>query len=342
MNEVIIGGKAIGPGHPCYVIAEAGSNHNRDWNIALKLIDAAVAAGADAVKWQTYSAESMYSKKAPNFEHLKENTWDLIKRIEMPREWHADLARECGDRGVHFLSTPFDLEAVEQLDKVGVPAFKIASFEITHLPLLKACAQTGKPIILSTGMANLADIELALETIEAAGGREVVLLHCAIGYPPKFADINLRAMDTMRQAFAVPVGYSDHTMGLVADVAAVARGACVIEKHYTLSRAMEGPDHPFALEPDELRAMIEAVRQTEEALGSSVKRHTASEEEFHRGARRSLVAACAIAKGTKIEERMLAVKRPGWGIHPRHIPLVVGREARVDIEADDILTWEMV
>lgn len=342
MKTIRIGQRLVGPGEPCYVIAEAGSNHNRDWETALKLIEVAAAAGADAVKWQTYSAETMYSRKAPRFDHLKEDTWELIKRIEMPREWHADLARACADHGVHFLSTPFDLEAVEQLAAVGAPAYKIASFEITHLPLLKAVAQTGKPIILSTGMASLGDIELALETIDKAGGTEVALLHCAIGYPPRFEDLHLRAMDTIRQAFDVPVGFSDHTLGFVSDIAAVARGADIIEKHYTLSRQMTGPDHPFALEPGELREMIASIRQTEAALGRPIKHHTPSEEVFYHGARRSLVAACAMPQGTVIEERMLAVKRPGTGIHPKFIPLVVGRTVKVDVAEDDILTWEMV
>lgn len=342
MRTIAIGERQVGQGNPCYVIAEAGSNHNRDWPTALKLIDVAAEAQADAVKWQTYSAETLYSKKAPDFDHLKENTWELIKKIEMPRQWHADLASACADRGMHFLSTPFDLEAVEQLEKVGVPAFKIASFEITHLPLLKACAQTGKPLIVSTGMANLGDIELALETIEQAGGKQVALLHCAIGYPPQAEDLHLRAMDTIRQAFDVPVGFSDHTLGILSDVAAVARGANLIEKHFTLSRQMEGPDHLFALEPGELKEMVAGIRFTEAALGQPFKRHTASEEVFHRGARRSLVAACAIPAGTVIEESMLAVKRPGFGIHPKFIPIVVGRKARAAIEEDDVITWEMV
>ncbi len=342
MRQVRIGERLVGDGQPCYVIAEAGSNHNRDWSIALRLIEVAAQAGADAVKWQTYSAETMYSKKAPRFAHLKEDTWELIKRIEMPREWHGDLARACADHGLHFLSTPFDLAAVEQLNQAGVPAFKIASFEITHLPLLKAAAQTGKPIILSTGMASLGDIELALETIDQAGGKEVALLHCAIGYPPRFEDLHLRAMDTIRQAFDVPVGFSDHTLGIVSDIAAVARGANIIEKHFTLSRQMEGPDHPFALEPGELREMVAAIRQTEAALGRPIKHHTPSEEVFYQGARRSLVAACRIPRGAVIEEKMLAVKRPGYGIHPKFIPLVVGRQVKVDVEEDDILTWEMV
>jgi len=347
--EITVAGRAIGPGRPCFIIAEAGSNHNRDLKTALEMIDTAAAAGADAVKFQTYSAETLYSKKTPAMEYLKkgkllkdgETVWDLIKRVEMPREWHGELARRCADKGIVFLSTPFDLRAVDELEAVGVAAYKIASFEITHLPLLRAAARTGKPVILSTGMADLSDIELALETVHAEGNTAVALLHCAISYPPRYEDLHLRAMDTLRQAFGTPVGFSDHTLGITSDIAAVARGADVIEKHFTLSRSMQGPDHSFSLEPSELESMCTAIRDTEKSLGSPVKKHTESEKELHRLARRSLVAARAIPAGTVITEEMLDVKRPGFGIHSRYMNVVVGRTAKADIEQDDILTWEM-
>ncbi len=347
--EITVAGRTIGPGRPCFIIAEAGSNHNRDLKTALEMIDTAAAAGADAVKFQTYSAETLYSKKTPAMEYLKkgkllkdgETVWDLIKRVEMPREWHGELARRCADKGVVFLSTPFDLRAVDELEAVGVAAYKIASFEITHLPLLRAAARTGKPMILSTGMADLSDIELALETVHAEGNTAVALLHCAISYPPRYEDLHLRAMDTLRQAFGTPVGFSDHTLGITSDIAAVARGADVIEKHFTLSRSMQGPDHSFSLEPSELESMCAAIRDTEKSLGSPIKKHTESEKELHRLARRSLVAARAIPAGTVITEEMLDVKRPGFGIHSRYINVVVGRTAKADIEQDDILTWEM-
>jgi N-acetylneuraminate synthase len=349
MKRVAIGDRMVGEGDPCFIIAEAGSNHNRDFSQALKLIDVAQEAGADAVKFQTYSAETLYSKKTPKMKYLKEkelsgeneSVWELLKRIEMPREWHKDLADYCKEKEIIFLSTPFDLNAVDELDEVGVPAFKIASFEITHFPLLKYAACKGKPIILSTGMADLADIEKALEVIYAEGNHEVILLQCAINYPPSYKDINLRAMDTMRRAFQLPVGFSDHTMGVTVDVAAVALGACVIEKHYTLDRTLSGPDHPFALEPDELKQMVKSIRDTEDALGSPIKRHTKAEEEMYRLGRRSLVAACKIPKGTILAEEMIAVKRPGYGISTEMMEVVVGRVARVDIEEDDILSWEM-
>lgn len=345
-----IGKFEIGENRPCFIIAEAGSNHNRDFDNAKKLIDVAVEAGADAVKFQIFSAEAIYSKKTPMASYIKkeklakdnETLWDVIKRIEIPRQWTPDLMAYCREKGIMFLSTPFDLKAVDELEAAGVEAYKVASFEITHLPMLRKISATGKPIILSTGMANLEDIEVALKAVKEGGSSQVALLHCAIAYPPKYEDINLRAIDTMKQAFQLPVGFSDHTMGHVTDVAAVARGACIIEKHFTLSRNQEGPDHPFSLEPHELKEMITAIRQTEKILGSPFKQHTAAENELYRIARRSLVAAVKIPAGTKITEDMIAVKRPGFGIPVRHMEIVIGRTAKIDIDEDDILTWEMI
>jgi N-acetylneuraminate synthase len=345
-----IGKFKIGCDQPCFIIAEAGSNHNRNFETALKLVDTAVEAGADAVKFQIFSAEAIYSKKTPMASYLKdkklvkdgETLWDIIKRIQIPRNWTPDLKKYCDEKGIIFMSTPFDLLAVDELEEVGVQVYKVASFEITHLPMLEKIGKTGKPIILSTGMANLEDIEYALAAIKKGGNSDVALLHCAIAYPPKLENVNLRAMDTMRQAFQLPVGFSDHTMGHVTDVAAVARGACIIEKHFTLSRKQDGPDHPFSLEPDELKDMIAAIRDTEKVLGSPVKTHTEAENELYKLARRSLVAAKDIKAGTIITEDMIAVKRPGFGIQVKHLDIVVGRKAQIDIEEDDILTWEMI
>lgn len=348
-REINIDGKPIGEGYPVYIIAEAGSNHNRNIKTAFELIDVAAEAGADAVKFQTYSAETLYSKKTPTMTYIKkdgllndgETIWDLIKRIEMPREWHSDLAAHCREKKITFLSTPFDLRAVEELEAVNVAAYKIASFEIVHYPLLKIVGETGKPVILSTGMADLKDIEMAVRTIRDTGNDQIALMHCAIGYPPKDRDVNLRAMDTMKNEFGLPVGFSDHTMGHRTDVAAVARGACIIEKHFTLSRSSEGPDHPFSLEPSELKEMCAAIRDTEALLGASVKKHTEAENELYRLARRSLVAAINIPEGTLVTMDMIEVKRPGFGISPRDMGLVAGKIASRDIEEDDILTWEM-
>lgn len=349
MRQIVIGKRKVGEGCPSFIIAEAGSNHNRDFEQAKRLIDVAAEAGADAVKFQTFSADELYSKKTPSMSYLKKNkllkegetVWGLLKKLELPREWHKDLAKHCKQKGVIFLSTPFDLKAVDELEAVGMQAYKIASYEITHLPLLKKAAETGKPLILSTGMADLSDIETALEVVYKAGNRDVILLHCAINYPPRFEDLNLRSIHTMKLAFDVPVGFSDHTMGISADIAAVALGACAIEKHFTTSRTLEGPDHSFAVEPQELTAMVRGIRETEKALGSTIKRRTQAEEEMYRLGRRSLVAGKAIPKGSVIKPAMIAVKRPGFGIPTKLMDLVVGRRAKINIGEDDILTWEM-
>ncbi len=350
MRTVSLGSRKVGDGESVFVIAEAGSNHNRDLKQAFRLIDVAAEAKADCVKFQTFSAETLYSKKTPSMSYLKDRgllkgnqtVWELLKQNELPREWHKDLSDYCKKKNLIFLSTPFDLEAVADLEKVGVPAYKIASYEITHLPLLEEVAKTGKPVILSTGMADLTDIETALDVLYKQNNRQVVLLHCAINYPPKFSDLNLRAMVTLKHAFQVPVGFSDHSTGISADIAAVALGACVIEKHYTTDRKLPGPDHPFALEPQELKAMVQGIRETEQALGSPVKRRTPAEEEMYQLGRRSLVAAKRIPKGAVIGKEMIAVKRPGFGIPTKMMDVVVGKVANRDIEEDDILIWEMI
>ena len=341
-----IGRRTVGEGRPVYVIAEAGSNHNRSLRTAKRLIDVAAKAGADAVKFQTFSAETLYSKRTPKMRYLKKITavsqsvFDILKGLELPRKWHPDLAAQCRKRGVDFLSTPFDEAAVDQLAAVGVPALKIASFEITHLPLIRHAARRGRPMILSTGMADLEDIRLAVKTCRAAGNSKILLMHCAIGYPPRAEDINLRAMVTVREEFGLPVGYSDHSRGHNAAVAAVALGACCIEKHFTLSRQMKGPDHGYALEPDEMAEMVGAVRETSAALGSSVKRCTPAEREMHRLGRRSLVAAREIPRGRRVTRADVAVKRPGFGIHPKDITRLVGSVATRRIAEDEVLTWK--
>jgi sialic acid synthase SpsE len=342
-----IGGRRVGEGEPCFVIAEAGANHNRDLAMGKALIDVAAEAGADAVKFQTYSAETLYSKHTPRFSYLEgvsaKETWDLIKEIELPREWQADLAAHAARRGIRFLSTPFDHRAVDELAALGVPAFKIASFEIVDLPLIGYAAARGRPMILSTGLATYEDIADALGACAAAGNREVALLQCASLYPAPPARMNLRAMATMRQAFGVPVGLSDHSLGIHVAVAAAGLGASIVEKHFTLDRGLPGPDHPFAIEPGELRDMVRQIREVEAALGDGLKLGPAPEEmEMHDKARRSLVAARAIPRGTVIDRSMIAIKRPGFGIRPKFIDLVVGRTARVDVAEDAVLTWDML
>jgi len=347
MLKVRIGERWVGDGEPCFIVAEAGANHNRDLTMAKELIAVAAEAKADAVKFQTYSAETLYSKKTPKFSYLEgltdKGTWDLIKEIELPREWQEELAEEAKKRGILFMSTPFDHRAVDELDALGVPAFKIASFEIVDLPLVRHAASKGKPMIMSTGLANYEDIQDAFSTCREVGNEQVVLLQCASLYPAPPERINLRAMETMRRAFGTLVGLSDHSLGIHISVAAPAIGACVIEKHYTLSRSLKGPDHPFAIEPAELRELVKQVREVEAALGDGRKLGPAPDElEMHQKARRSLVAACAIPKGTRLERDMVTIKRPGYGIPPKFLQVVVGRTARQDIGADDVIMWEMI
>jgi N,N'-diacetyllegionaminate synthase len=307
----------------------------------------AAEAGADAVKFQTYSAETLYSKKTPRFSYLDgvsdKETWHLIKEIELPRQWQGELAAHAAGRGIPFLSSPFDVQAVDELAALDVPAYKIASFEIVDLSLIGYAAAKGRPMILSTGLASYEDVADAVAACAAAGNRDVILLQCASLYPAPPSRMNLRAMRTLRQAFAVPVGLSDHSLGIHIAAAAVALGACLIEKHFTLDRSLPGPDHPFAVEPGELRDMIRHIREVEAALGDGLKLGPApEEEEMHQKGRRSLVAARAIPRGTTIERSMIAVKRPGFGIRPKFVDLVVGRAARIDIEEDAVLTWEML
>jgi N,N'-diacetyllegionaminate synthase len=345
-SVIEIGGRRIGPGEPAYVIAEAGANHNRDLGLARALIDTAAEAGADAVKFQTYTGSDLYSRKTPRFRYLEDDRSprDLLDAIALPREWQPELAEHAAARGIAFFSTPFDHDAVDGLAALHVPAMKIASFELVDLPLIRHAAAVGVPVILSTGMAVYGEIEDALGAVRAAGNDQVALLRCASLYPSPPEIMNLRAMATMRAAFGVPIGLSDHTSGISIAPAAAALGAELIEKHFTLDRSMKGPDHPFALEPDELRAMVQGVREVEAALGNGRLEgpSDAESEEMYRLARRSIVAAVDIPAGTVISDEMLTTKRPGYGIKPKDIHLVVGRVARVDIEADDVLTWEMI
>jgi len=341
-----IGGRPVGAGRPSWVIAEIGANHNRDMGTARELIDAAAEAGADAVKFQTYSGERIYSRKTPSFEYLKsdEPPAELLERISLPRDWQAPLAEHAAARGVQFFSSPFDHEAVRELAGLGVPVLKIASFEIVDLPLIEAAAATGLPLIVSTGMAVLGEIEDALDAARRAGAPAVGLMQTTSVYPAPAERANLRAMETMRRAFGVPIGLSDHTEGIAVPIAAAALGAAFVEKHFTLDRTMEGPDHPFALEPDELRAMVSGVRDAQAALGDGRKQGPSEEErhEMYTLARRSLIVTRDLPAGTVLERDMLTVKRPGFGVAPKHLDLVLGRALRVAAEADDILTWEML
>jgi N,N'-diacetyllegionaminate synthase len=346
--SVKLGTRAVGAGHPCYVIAEAGANHDRDLDVARRLIDVAAEAGADAVKFQTYSGRALYSTKTPRFDYLGElgakPAHELLDDIALPRAWQPILAAHCRAAGIEFLSSPFDRDAVDELDALDVAAFKIASFELVDLPLIEYAASKQRPLILSTGMASLGEIEDAVTAARGAGAAEICLLQCASLYPSPAHIMNLRAIATMEAAFGVPVGLSDHTSGIHVAAAAVAVGAHLLEKHFTLDRTRTGPDHPFAIEPRELADLVAHVRDVEAALGDGVKAGPSREEreEMYTKARRSVVAARAIPAGTRITRDMLTIKRPGHGIKPKLIEALVGRTAAVDIEDDDVVTWEML
>ncbi len=345
---VRIGPAQVGDGHRCYVIAEAGANHNRDLDTAKRLIDVAVEAGADAVKFQTYSGKTLYSTKTPKFDYLAELTdkpvHELLEDLALPREWQPLLAEHCRLQGIEFLSSPFDRAAVDQLDALDVAAFKVASFELVDLPLIRYMSGRGRPLVMSTGMATLAEIDEAIAAAREQGPTDVCLLQCASLYPSPPEIMNLRTIPAMKAAFGVPVGLSDHTLGIHVAPAAVAMGADLVEKHFTLDRTSAGPDHPFAIEPDELVQMVRHIRDVEDALGDGRKDGPSELEakEMYSKARRSVVAARVIPKGTRIEREMLTVKRPGYGIRPRDLHAVLGRTARVDIPYDEILTWDML
>jgi sialic acid synthase SpsE len=346
--EFTIGDRPVGPGHPTYVIAEAGANHNRDLATAKRLIDVAAEAGADAVKFQTYSGRGLYSTKTPKFKYLAPITdrapSELLEDISLPREWQAGLDDYARERGIHFFSTPFDFAAVRELDALDVPVLKIASFEIVDLGLIKAAAATGRPLLISTGMAVMGEIEDALAAALDGGAPAVGLMQCTSVYPAPAERINLRAMATMAGVFGVPVGLSDHSLGTAVPIAAAALGAAFIEKHFTLDRSMTGPDHPFAVEPGELRDMVSGIRAAEAALGDGRKDGPSPEEreEMYVLGRRSLIAARDLPAGTTLTADMITTKRPGFGIAPKYLDLVVGRALKVDVEEDEILLWEMV
>jgi N,N'-diacetyllegionaminate synthase len=327
------------------VIAEAGVNHNGDPAMARRLIEVAARAGADLVKFQTFSADRLTTATAATADYQARNTGSLepqkamLRRLELSREMHQELIGHCRDRGIGFFSTAFDCESVDFLAQLGLDRFKIPSGEITNLPYLRHIGHYRKPVILSTGMATMREIESALDVLDAAGtGRErVTVLHCTTEYPAPMAEVNLRAMLTIRDAFGVAVGYSDHTLGIEVAIAAVALGASVIEKHFTLDRSLPGPDHQASLEPAELAAMVVAIRNIECALGNGIKEVGASEARNLPIARKSIVAACAIRAGETFDATNLTTKRPGTGISPMRWDEVIGRRARRDFAQDEFI-----
>lgn len=343
-RSIKIGHRTIGDGFPCFIVAEVGSNHNNDFDLGLRHIDAAAEAGVDAVKFQTFRADQHYSKRAPGFNYLgNTDIHALIKSIELDRSWHRPLKQHAEERGLEFFSSPCDPDAIAELAALGVNVFKVASFDLPDTDLIRLMAQTGKCVVLSTGMADWMDIQRGVSACREAKNDQVVLLQCTSLYPAPANLSNLRAMASMRLAFDCLTGYSDHTEGDHIALGAVALGACFIEKHFTIDRSLPGPDHPFAMEPGELKIMTNRIRDIEEALGDGAKNGPrALEQEMYEKGRRSLHAGVSIPRGEIITADMLVTKRPGLGIPPHLRDQIIGRPARIDIKADQWLTWDML
>lgn len=326
-----------------FIIAEAGVNHNGDINIAKKLVDEAVLAGADAVKFQTFKAENLVCRNASKAEYQLDTTdkdetqFDMLKKLELTEKMHVELIDYCKNRDIMFLSTPFDIDSLHYLVNLGLDIIKIPSGEITNYPLLREVGKTKKKVILSSGMSTLNEIKNAKRVLMEFGCKDLIILHCNTEYPTPYQDVNLKAMNTIREELGVRVGYSDHTQGITVPIAAVALGAEVIEKHFTLNRNMIGPDHRASLEPDELKEMIRAIRNVEASLGDGVKKPSESEKKNIEIARKSIVAKCNIAKGTLLNGENLTTKRPGIGISPMEWDYVIGQKAKRDFDMDEMI-----
>lgn len=348
MDQIMLGSRLVGPNAPVLIIAEAGVNHNGNLDTGLRLVDAAARARADAIKFQTFKVERVITASAPKAAYQKattdpaESQYDMLRKLELQPADYGLIQQRATEQGIIFLSTPYSVADAQLLLELDVPAFKIASIDIVNYPLLRAVAQWGRPMILSTGLATLGEIEEGISVVRGVGNEQIVLLQCTSNYPIEDGEANLRVMDSLRRAFGVSVGLSDHTIGWEIALAAVALGATVVEKHFTLDRSAPGPDHAASLEPAEFAQMVRGIRRVERALGSFQKRPLPVELENRKAMRRSLVAAVAIPAGSVIREDMLTLKRPGTGLGAEAIDWFVGRKARVQIEPDTILARDMV
>jgi len=346
-THIKIGGRAIGAGHPVYVIAEVSANHHQDFEQAVKIVRAARDAGADAVKLQTYTPDTMtIASDRPEF-RIQGTIWDGRNLHELygdaytPWEWQPRLKQVANDVGLDLFSTPFDASAVDFLEEMNVPAYKLASFELVDLPLIQKMARTGKPLIMSTGMATLEEIDEATRTAREAGAAQIALLKCTSAYPARPEEMNLRTIPELSRRFDVPVGLSDHSMDSAVPVAAVTLGACILEKHLTLSRSEPGPDTAFSLEPKEFKSMVEAVRVAEKALGT-VHFGVGEKEAGSRVFRRSLFVVKPVRSGEIFTSENIRSIRPGHGLHTRHLSEVLGQRAAHDIERGTPLSWDLV
>lgn len=346
MKTVYFGNRPVGPGNPPYIIAEIGSNHNGDMDLCRRLIDAAAEAGAHAVKFQSWTESTLiareeydrnteYSDKKRHFGSLR----DMVRAYQFTTEQHFEAHAHCVERGIAFCSTPFSQDEADLLERLEVPFFKIASMDIVHLPFLRYVARKQRPMLMSTGMATLAEIERAVQTVRAEGNEQIVLLHCISIYPPNYEEIHLRNMAMLQQAFDVPLGFSDHTLGSAIPLAAIALGACVIEKHFTLDKDMAGWDHAISADPDDLRVIVEEGRNVFAALGSTIRAVSEAEMEKRKKFRRSLVALRALPRGHVLTEDDLGAKRPGTGISPDELQWALGRKLARDVQPDQVLHW---
>jgi len=329
-----------------FIIAEAGVNHNGSLDLALRLVDAAKASGADAVKFQTFRADLLATRsahKAPYQERATANSesqFEMLQRLELDAAAHQRLIEHSREIGIQFLSSPFDMQSADLLATMGVSLFKVPSGEITNLPFLQHVARKGRPVILSTGMSTLGEVEEAVHVLQAAGASHLTLLHCVTEYPAPYDEVNLRAMQTLKLAFGLRVGYSDHTPGIDIAIAAVALGAEVIEKHFTLDRSLPGPDHAASLEPDELQEMVAAIRHVEVALGTGIKAPAPCELPNISIARKSVVAARSLPVGHQVATGDLDIKRPGNGLAPKFLSALIGRTLRVSLAKDEVISWD--
>ena len=348
--EILIGNRKIGDGHPLFFIAEAGVNHNGSIDIGRQLIDIAVEAGANAIKFQTFKTENIITPDAPKSTYHVETTggdsdqtwFELLKTQEMSKKIHVELIEYCTIKGIIFLSTPYDEESADLLEELDVPAFKIASTDMSNIPLLRYIARKGRPMIISTAMANMEEVEDAVAAIRAEGLKDIAVLQCTGNYPAKLSDSNLLVMQTYREKLHCIVGYSDHTPDLINPVAATAMGAKIYEKHFTLDKSLPGPDHRMSLELAELKQTVKAIRDVEKAMGSADKQVLKGETENRSKLRKSIVANTEIKQGAIINKEMIAIKRPGSGIPPSRFESILGRKATVDISAGTVIRLEMV
>lgn len=347
MKIIKIGDKVIGKGKPCFIIAEAGVNHNGDLKIAKKLVDVAIGAGADAVKFQTFKSENFVTKEAGLASYQeknigkKESQQEMLKKLELSYENFEILKNYCDKKGIIFLSTPHSYDAVDFLDNL-VPAFKFGSGELTNIPGLRYAAKKGKPMILGTGMSILEEVKRAVNEIKNTGNKQIIILHCTTNYPTPISEVNLNVLKTMKKELDCIIGYSDHTLGILTSIVAVSMGAKVIEKHFTLDKKLPGPDHKASLDPSELKDLVDEIRKVEQIFGSNEKKPTESEKEIMNLVRKSLVAHVKIPKDSIIKEDMIVIKRPGIGIQPYDIKKVIGKKAKRDINKDEIFQPNMI